>query len=64
MTGLPGHGFRLFDDRDVHRMHCTPEGKFTGGELLPTGRLRECRGYRGLALTRAMPFAAYGERHH
>lgn len=60
----PDHDFWLFDDRDVYRMHYTPEGKFIGGELLPAERLTEYQGYRDLALTRAVPFAAYWERHH
>jgi hypothetical protein len=64
VTGLPDHDFWLFDDRDVYRMHYTPEGKFIGGELLPTDQVREYQGYRDLALTRAVPFAAYWERHH
>jgi hypothetical protein len=63
-TGLPDHDFWLFDDHDVYRMHYTPEGKFIGGELLPAERLTEYQGYRDLALTRAVPFAAYWERHH
>ncbi|MER6168407.1 DUF6879 family protein [Streptomyces violaceorubidus] len=64
VTGLPDHDFWLFDDRDVYRMHYTPEGKFIGGELLPTGRLREYQGYRDVALTRAVPLASYWKRHH
>ncbi|CAL9452566.1 MULTISPECIES: DUF6879 family protein [unclassified Streptomyces] len=63
VTGLPGHDFWLFDDRDVYRMHYTPEGRFTGAELLPPDRLAEYRGYRDLALRHAVPFAAYWERH-
>lgn len=63
-TGLPDHGLWLFDDHDVYRMHNTPEGEFIGGELLPAERLTEYQGYRDLALTRAVPFAAYWERHH
>lgn len=64
VTGLPDHDFWLFDDRDVYRMHYTPEGKFVGGELLPAGRLAEYQGYRDVALTPAVPFATYGERHN
>jgi hypothetical protein len=63
VAGLPGHDFWLFDDRDVYRMHYTPEGRFTGAELLPPDRLAEYRGYRDLALRHAVPFAAYWERH-
>jgi hypothetical protein len=64
VTGLPNHDFWLFDDRDVYRMRYTPEGKFIGGELLPAGRLAEYQGYRDAALTHAVPFATYWERHH
>ncbi|ARP72093.1 hypothetical protein LK07_22620 [Streptomyces pluripotens] len=64
VEGLPDHDFWLFDDRDVYRMHYTPEGRFLGGELLPADRLPEYRGYRDLALSRAVLFATYWERHH
>ncbi|MER6627612.1 DUF6879 family protein [Streptomyces sp. NPDC000987] len=64
VTGLPDHDFWLFDDRDVYRMHYTPEGKFVGGELLPADRLAEYQGYRDVALAHAVPFASYWERHH
>ncbi|MET7900123.1 DUF6879 family protein [Streptomyces sp. NPDC005355] len=64
VTGLPDHDFWLFDDRDVYRMHYTPEGKFLGGELLPTDRLAEYQGYHDVALTHAVPFATYWERHN
>lgn len=64
VTGLPDHDFWLFDDRDVYRMHYTPEGKFVGGERLPAARLAEYQGYRDVALTHAVPFASYWERHH
>lgn len=62
VTGLPDHDFWLFDDRDVYRMHYTPEGKFVGAELLPGDRLAEYRGHREAALARAVPFASYWER--
>ncbi|MFI8523924.1 DUF6879 family protein [Promicromonospora sukumoe] len=62
VTGLPDHDFWLFDDRQVYRMHYTPEGKFLGGELLPEERLGEYLGWRNLALANAVPFAAYWER--
>lgn len=64
VSGLPDHDFWLMDDRDVHRMHYTPEGKFTGAELLPPDRLTEYQDYRDRALTAATPFATYWERHH
>ncbi|MEZ7003805.1 DUF6879 family protein [Streptomyces sp. AD55] len=64
VDGLPEHDFWLFDDRDVYRMHYTTEGRFLGGELLPADRLPEYREYRDLALSRAVPFATYQERHH
>ncbi|MFI5616621.1 DUF6879 family protein [Streptomyces sp. NPDC051567] len=64
VTGLPDHDFWLFDDRDVYRMHYTPEGAFTGAEPLPAHRLAEYRGYRDHALAAAVPFAEYQERHH
>jgi hypothetical protein len=62
--GLPDHDFWLLDDRDVYRMHYTPEGKFVAGEHLPADRLAEYQGYRDVALTHAVPFASYWERHH
>ncbi|NML50048.1 hypothetical protein HHL19_10245 [Streptomyces sp. R302] len=61
--GLPDHDFWLFDDRDVYRMHYTPEGAFVGGELLPADRLPEYQGHRDRALAAAVPFADYWERH-
>jgi hypothetical protein len=63
VTGLPDHDFWLFDDRDVYRMHYTPEGKFVGAELLPGDRLAEYLGYRDLARAHAVPFTSYRERH-
>ncbi|MBT2386952.1 DUF6879 family protein [Streptomyces sp. ISL-11] len=60
---LPNHDFWLFDDRDVYRMHYTPEGAFLGGELLPSDRISEYRGYREQALAAAVPFSEYWERH-
>ncbi|GAA0306040.1 hypothetical protein GCM10010302_50880 [Streptomyces polychromogenes] len=64
VTGLPDHDFWLFDDQDVYRMHYTPEGAFTGAELLPAHRLAEYQDYRDRALAEAVPFADYRERHH
>lgn len=64
VVGLPDHDFWLFDDRDVYRMHYTEGGAFVGGELLPISRLAEYRAYRDTALSAAVPFAAYWERHH
>ncbi|MFE9612760.1 DUF6879 family protein [Streptomyces sp. NPDC006012] len=64
VSGLPDHDFWMMDDRDVYRMHYTPQGKFTGAELLPPSRLMEYQGYRDRALTVATPFAAYWEGHH
>ncbi|MFD3516078.1 DUF6879 family protein [Streptomyces sp. NPDC058657] len=63
VTGLPDHDFWLFDDRDVFRMHYSPEGAFIGGEHLPPHRLSEYRAYRDRALAVAVPFADYWERH-
>ncbi|MFF3557707.1 DUF6879 family protein [Streptomyces tsukubensis] len=63
VSGLPGHDFWLFDDRHVYRMHYTEAGAFIGGELLPAEVLPEYRGYRERALSAAVPFAAYWERH-
>jgi uncharacterized protein DUF6879 len=63
VTGLPDHDFWLFDDRDVYRMHYTPKGAFIG-ELLPADRLAEYQDYQERALTEAVPFADYWERHH
>ncbi|QNP64962.1 DUF6879 family protein [Streptomyces genisteinicus] len=63
VTGLPDHDFWLFDDRDVYRMHYTPEGAFTGAEPLPARCLAEYQGYRDRALAEAVPFADYRERH-
>jgi len=63
VVGLPDHDFWLFDDRDVYRMHYTEAGAFVGGELLPPDRLDEYRAYRDTALSAAVPFAAYLERH-
>ncbi|MFE4670688.1 DUF6879 family protein [Streptomyces sp. NPDC056716] len=63
VAGLADHDFWLFDDRDVYRMHYTEAGAFVGGELLPPDRLTEYQGYRDRALTAAVPFAAYWERH-
>lgn len=62
VAGLPDHDFWLMDDRDVYRMHYTPEGRFTGAELLSPDRLKEYQGYRDRALKAADPFAAYWER--
>ncbi|GAA4719281.1 hypothetical protein APR04_003421 [Promicromonospora umidemergens] len=62
VTGLPGHDFWLFDDREVYRMHYTPEGKFVGAELLPDNRLAEYQGFREVARAHAAPFASYWER--
>ncbi|WP_406173185.1 hypothetical protein [Streptomyces sp. NBC_00996] len=42
----------------------TPAGAFIGGQLLPADRLAEYQGYRDVALTHAVPFANYWERHH
>lgn len=64
VAGVPDHDFWLFDDRDVYRMHYTPEGKFIGAELLPGDRLTEYQGYRDVALAHAVPFDSYWERHH
>ncbi|WP_175408602.1 DUF6879 family protein [Streptomyces sp. TRM64462] len=64
VTGLPNHDFWLFDDRDVYRMHYTPDGEFAGAELLPADRLAEYQNYRDLALSHAVPFTAYWERRH
>ncbi|WP_372408890.1 DUF6879 family protein [Streptomyces luteireticuli] len=64
VTGLPDHDFWLFDDRDVYRMHYTEAGAFVGAELLPADRLPEYEGYRDQAITAAVPFASYWERHH
>ncbi|WP_411082050.1 DUF6879 family protein [Streptomyces sp. cmx-18-6] len=64
VPGLPDHDFWLFDDRTVYRMHYTPEGAFIGAELLPDHRLAEYQGHRDRALTAAVPFADYWERHH
>lgn len=64
VAGLPDHDFWLFDDRDVYRMHYTPEGEFIGGELLPAERLGEYRSHRNRALAKAVSFADYWERHH
>ncbi|MCP3819005.1 hypothetical protein NLX86_13035 [Streptomyces sp. A3M-1-3] len=63
-TDLPNHDFWLFDDQDVYRMNYTPEGAFIGAELLPAHKLAEYQGYRDRALTEAVPFAEYWERHH
>lgn len=63
VAGLPDHDFWLFDDRDVYRMHYTPAGAFVGADLLPADRLAEYRGHRDLALTHAVPFAAYWGPH-
>jgi hypothetical protein len=62
VPGLPDHDFWLFDDRDVYRMHYTPEGGFVGAELLPGDRLAEYLGYRDLARAHAVPFTSYWER--
>ncbi|MCJ1677790.1 hypothetical protein MTF65_10640 [Streptomyces sp. APSN-46.1] len=64
VTNLPDHDFWLFDDHDVYRMHYTPEGAFIGAELLPDHKLAEYQNYRDRALTEAVPFAEYWERHH
>lgn len=64
ITGLPDHDFWLFDDRDVYRMHYTRAGEFVGAELLPADRLSGYKGYRDQAVTAAVPFASYWERHH
>lgn len=64
VEGLPDHDFWLFDDRDVYRMHYTESGAFVGAELLPADRLAEYRAHRDAALSAAVPFTAYWERHH
>ncbi|MEU7635443.1 DUF6879 family protein [Streptomyces sp. NPDC039016] len=63
VTGLPDHDFWLFDDRQVYRMHYTEYGAFIGAELLPPDELGAYQGYRDVALTHAVPFADYQERH-
>ncbi|MFF2327825.1 MULTISPECIES: DUF6879 family protein [unclassified Streptomyces] len=64
VADLPDHDFWLFDDRDVYRMHYTPEGAFVGADLLPAQYLAEYQDYRDRALAEAVPFADYWERHH
>ncbi|MFC8289283.1 DUF6879 family protein [Streptomyces cyaneofuscatus] len=64
VTGLPDHDFWLFDDQTVYRMHYTPKAALEGAELLPALRLAEYQGCRNRALTEAVAFAEYGERHH
>ncbi|MFE7409764.1 DUF6879 family protein [Streptomyces laurentii] len=63
VDGLPDHDFWLFDDRDVYRMHYTESGAFVGAELLPADRLPEYLDHRSAALSVAVPFASYWERH-
>lgn len=62
VTGLPDHDFWLFDDRDVYRMHYSPEGQFIGGELLAPQHLAGYREYRDRAMAHAVSFADYWER--
>ncbi|MEU6484685.1 DUF6879 family protein [Streptomyces sp. NPDC046887] len=63
VQGLPDHDFWLFDDRDLYRLHHTPEGDLTGAEPLPPDRLPEYRAYRARALAWAVPFADWWAEH-
>ncbi|MFJ8842601.1 DUF6879 family protein [Streptomyces cyaneofuscatus] len=57
--------FWLFDSVTAAPMHYTPDGEFSGADVLPHDRADEYVGYRNTALAHALPFAdwwaTYGE---
>ncbi|WP_432147228.1 DUF6879 family protein [Streptomyces sp. bgisy029] len=61
---LEGVGdFWLFDSVTAAPMHYTPDGEFTGADVLPDDRADEYVGYRDTALAHAVPFANWWAEH-
>jgi hypothetical protein len=61
---LEGVGdFWLFDSVTAAPMHYTPDGEFTGADVLPDDRADEYVGYRNTALAHAVPFADWWAQH-
>lgn len=60
---VPDDEFWLYDDRYVVRMDYDSEGRFIAAEALPESEAPQYRGYRDRALSAAVPFAEYWERH-
>jgi hypothetical protein len=59
--GLPtGRDFWLFDDREVWDMHYDPEGRFLKATRSESPEyLQQCRSWRDIALSQAIPLADY-----
>jgi hypothetical protein len=61
--GLIDEDFWLYDDTHVVVMHYDGDGRFITAEALPDSETPRYRRYRDLALSAAVPFADYWQRH-
>lgn len=62
-AGLPDEEFWLYDDRYVVVVDYDDQGRFIDARPLPESETPRYRGYRDLAMSAAVPFAAWWARH-